>query len=157
MASWFMEASIACLQLILLQHAFFLDKGMQRSSCVSILDVFLDHDVNQENSWVGFICLWSIPVLLKIIYKHVRRDVSFLSVFSWLSLIGSDSITPHHCDGFIEVAHLISHLHAAHSLCAGLLPHCVWDCCQMTYQIHNLETNLDKPDRKCHPISELAG
>ena len=37
----------------------------------------------------------------------------------WLA---NGSITPQHTDGFIEVAHLISHLHAVVSLCVGLLP-----------------------------------
>ena len=120
--------------------------------------IFSDHEIFQEISWIGFICILSIPVLIKIMYKHLRRDVSLFGLRSWLSQIGqwfhhSPSpwwvywggipYQPLTCCSLIVCG-------TALSFCVGLLSD---DPCDP--QTEN--TNLDKPDRKCHPILVLAG
>ena len=96
---------------------------------------------------VALYVTWRIPYSLKTIYS---RGMGHSEVFAaGCPRLASCSITPHHPDGFIEVEHLISHLHAADSLCVGLLSDDLPD--------PQPKHNLDKPDRKCHPISELTG
>ena len=92
---------------------------MASSLCVSILSVLPDIFLEKMYD-VALYETWRIPFSLKII--NLRGMCHSLVFAAGCPRLANGSITPHHPDGFIEVAHLISHLHAADSLCVGLLP-----------------------------------